>query len=329
MFRPCDQQMPMLPDEMALFFPGRTVANAGAFLGLALPAASALASAGLDMSTPQAPQRVENALVDVLEDVKNAQLVADLRPQLGQNRRIQVGAIGDYDLGNKAQVLEVVQKTPHMVLVVGTHQGKSNREIPQGIGGQEQGAVAEMDFVDTERAGEILQGPLAVGGHIDLAALPVEAVVQKALREIEMEIPLQRLAEPLHAHAVVEQTVDNGLADTVAVFRARFDAVRLRSKGLAAATAGTVFSDSDFEDEDLAIGEIANKSSMGLLASPALAAAWARIGFRGAPTLHRANAGLNGFHACVPPGLAAQLPGRHRHLFYATSMRARAKLRSR
>src|ERR1700683_2169173 len=99
-------------------------------------------------------------------------------------------------------MLEVVQKTPHMVLVVGTHQGKSDGEIPQRVGGQEQGAGAEMYFVDTERAGEILQGPLAVGGHIDLANLPVEAVVQKALGEIEVEIPLQCLAEPLHAHAV-------------------------------------------------------------------------------------------------------------------------------
>src|SRR5437762_1083840 len=103
MFRTCDQQMPMLPDEMTLFFPGRTIANAGAFLGLASPAASALASAGLGMPTPQAPQRVEDALVDVLEDVKNAQLVACLGPQLGQDLRIQVRAVGDHDLGHKAQ----------------------------------------------------------------------------------------------------------------------------------------------------------------------------------------------------------------------------------
>src|SRR5215469_8012244 len=321
--------MAMLPDEMTLFFPGRTIAKTGAFLGLASPAASALACAALGMPTTQAPQRVEDARVDVLEDVKNTELVAGLGPQLGQELRVQVRAVGDHHLGKKAQVLEVVQKTPHMVLVIGTDQGKSDGEIPLGVGGEEQGAVAEMDFVDTERAGEILQGPLAVGGHINLADFPVEAVVQKALGEIEVEIPLQRFAEPFHAHAVVEQTVDNRLADPVAVVRARFDAIDLRSKGLATGTAGTVFSDGDFEDEDLAIRKIANGARMRLLASPSLAAARARVGFRGAPTLHRANAGLNGFHACVPPGLVAQLPGRHRLLFYARSMRTRAKLLSR
>src|SRR5580700_8112605 len=98
--------MPMLPDEMTLLFPGRTRANAGTLLGLAASATSALASTGLGMPTTQAPQSVEDALVDVLEDVKNAQLVAGLGPQLGQDLRIQVRAVGDHDLGNKAHVLE-------------------------------------------------------------------------------------------------------------------------------------------------------------------------------------------------------------------------------
>src|SRR5580700_2546135 len=109
----------MLPDEMTLLFLGSTRACA-ARLALAASAASALASAALGMPTTQTPQRVEDALVDVLEDVKNAELVAGLGPQLGQDLRIQVRAIGDDHLGNKARVLEVAEKAPHMILVVGT-----------------------------------------------------------------------------------------------------------------------------------------------------------------------------------------------------------------
>src|SRR5437870_11022644 len=113
-----------------------------------------------------------------------------------------------------------------------------------------------MDFVDAQRTGELLQGPPAVLGHIDLADLPVETVVDKAVGEIEMEIAAHRLAEPFHAHAVVEQTIDDRRADPVAVLRTRFDPFEPRPEGLAARAAGAVFSDGDFENQDLAEGDV-------------------------------------------------------------------------
>jgi hypothetical protein len=107
----------------------------------------------------------------------------------------------------------------------------------------------------------------------------------------------------LHTHAVVEQTVEDRRADAVAVFRTRFDPLDLRPEGLATRATGAVFSDSDFEDEDLLKGDIADGARVRSLAPPSLATVWARVGFRGAPKLDHANARLKSIHACVLLGL--------------------------
>lgn len=68
----------------------------------------------------------------------------DTRPHLGsyfgQDRRVQARAIGDDYVRHVSPVLEVLEKTAHVVLIVGLHQGEGNREVAQGVGGQEQGA---------------------------------------------------------------------------------------------------------------------------------------------------------------------------------------------
>src|SRR5689334_2072932 len=118
-----------------------------------------------------------------------------------------------------------------------------------------------------------------------------------------MEIAGHRFAQPLHTHAVVEQTVDDRLADPIAVFRTRLDPFDPRPEGLATRATGAVFSDGDIEDEDLLKGDIADGAAVRSLPPSALATVGARVGFRGAPKLDHANAGLNRIHACVLPGL--------------------------
>src|SRR5439155_20676886 len=110
---------------------------------------------------------------------------------------------------------------------------------------------------------------------------------------------------PFDAHAVVEQAVDDRLADPVGVLGAGFDSLHLSPEGLAAATAGAVFSDLDFEDDDLAISDIANAAGVNSIASSLLAASGARKGLRGARDAFHTHARLHGIHACVPPGLCA------------------------
>jgi len=144
-----------------------------------------------------------------------------------------------------------------------------------------------------------------------------------------VEVAVQGPAQPLHAHAVVEQAVEDRLADAVGVFGAGLDALDRGAEGLAAGAAGAVFSDADFEDEDLAIGEVADAARVDLFAAPRLATPRAREGHRGAVTAHHAGAWLNGFHACVPPGLGASPPGRHRLAFWGRSIAARLMTQSR
>src|SRR5262249_38740112 len=101
----------------------------------------------------------------------------------------------------------------------------------------------------------------------------------------------------------------------IAVFRTGFDPVDARAERLATGATGAVFSDGDFEDQDLAKGEIADGSAVGRFAPSPLATVWARVGLRGAAQPDHAHAGLDGIHACVLLGLESSLLGRHRLVF--------------
>jgi len=92
-------QMAMLPDEVPLLLPGLALASAGAFLGLAGPTAASLASAFLGEFASESSQGIEDVGVDVLEDVEDAELMAGLGPEFGEEFGVEIGAVGDDDLG--------------------------------------------------------------------------------------------------------------------------------------------------------------------------------------------------------------------------------------
>src|SRR5262249_7844486 len=115
---PSDDQMPLLPDEVGLFFLGFAIAFPGALLGLAQPTAPAFAFSLLGQSFAQAAQGIEDMVVDVLDDMENAQLVSCLGPDRRQHFRIQVRAVADHDLWGKSPVLEIVQEAAHVLLIV-------------------------------------------------------------------------------------------------------------------------------------------------------------------------------------------------------------------
>lgn len=118
-FGPTDDQMPMLPDEVGLLLLRFALTGAGSFLRFAQTTASPSASAGASMPTTQTPDRVKDTIVDVLDDMEDAELVAGVRPDLGQQFGVEVGAIGDHDFWGKAVIFEVFQEAAHVVLVVG------------------------------------------------------------------------------------------------------------------------------------------------------------------------------------------------------------------
>ena len=79
-------------------------------------------------------------------------------------------------------VFEVLQEASHVVLIIGGDQRKGDGEITDWVGGQQQDAVAQVQFVDAQGAGEILDGPVPVAGHVGLPDFPVKAVVKEAVR---------------------------------------------------------------------------------------------------------------------------------------------------
>ncbi len=240
--------VPVLPHVMRLLLPVRPAAGAV----LAGSAAAALASAAGGMAAAEASQGVEHVGVDVLEDVEHAQLVAGVGPHVGQHRGVQIRAVGDDHPRREAVALEVVQDASHVVPVVGRDEGEGDGEVADRVGGQEQGAVAQVQFIDAQGAGEVRQGPLAVGGQVGLADLPVETVGQEPGGQVEEEVPLQGLLEAVHTHAVFEQAGDDGLADAVGVLGARVDAVDARAERRTTVAGGAVLSDRQFDEGDWA-----------------------------------------------------------------------------
>ena len=165
--------------------------------------------------------------------------------------------------------------------------------------------MAEMQFVvmPGKGAGEVFQGPLTIVGHVDLADFPIEAVVEKAVGKIEEELALERLLQAIQAHAVFEQAIDDHVTNVIGVLGSGLNAIDLGTKGLATGTVGAVFSDGQFDDGDFAESDVANASSMGIFAPAELTALRTGMRFSGATLSYDANARMNGFHACVPPGL--------------------------
>ena len=105
----------------------------------------------------------------------------------------------------------------------------------------------------------------------------------------------------MDAHAVIKETVDDGVADAVGVLGTGFDAWDLRAERLAAIACGAVFSDGQFDDDDLAESDVADKSSVSVLPMSDLSTLGTGEGLWGATLAENAN--TSGIHACVLRGL--------------------------
>ena len=102
----------MLEHERRLLLVRRPAPPRAPLLLLAGPAAPALAAgvAAPGLPAAQPPDGVEDLVGDVLQDVEDAQLVPGGRPDLGQHRRVEVGAVGHDHLGQEAPVARARRK---------------------------------------------------------------------------------------------------------------------------------------------------------------------------------------------------------------------------
>jgi hypothetical protein len=106
-----------------------------------------------------------------------------------------------------------------------------------------------------------------VGGAVELSDLPIEAIVEEAIRQLEVEVTSQGLLDLLDAHAIIEDAVEDGLADLVVVMGLGRDALDLGAEGGAAVAGSPVFGGGDMEEEDGLVGEGANGAFVEVLAS--------------------------------------------------------------
>src|SRR3954469_11781671 len=156
-------------------------------------------------------------------------------------------------------------------------------------------------------------------GQVEPPGLPVEAVVDEPVGQVEVEVPAHRGDDPLGAHAVVEDAVEDGLADHVVVKGLRLDARRGGAEGLAAAATGPVLAVGDVEGGDLLVGEGADPAVVGRLARPELAAGRAWGFARGASDGYGADVGTDGLHGLrAPVGLVTHPPARRPYLLMST-----------
>lgn len=199
-------------------------------------------------------------------------MVAGVRPQLGQDRRVEVRPIGHHHRGRKPPGLEVLEEPPHVGLAVAGDQGEGHRQVVQRVGRQQQSHLAQVQLVDAERPAEVVQDPAAMIRQIELPDLPVEAIVDEHVPEIQKEVPPHRGDDPLDAHAVLEDAVEHGLTDLVVVQRPGFDARQGGAECRAAVATGPVLAVGDVEEDDLLVGDGSDPAVVDGLAVAQLAA---------------------------------------------------------
>lgn len=112
---------------------------------------------------------------------------------------------------------------------------------------------------------------MAAGGAIDLTNLPVEAVVEEAGGQVEVEVAQEGVVDLLDGHAIVEDTIEDGLAHLVVVVGLGLDALDLGAEGGRAVAAGTIFGGGDVQEEDGLVGDGADGAVVEVLASAELA----------------------------------------------------------
>src|SRR3954471_23011685 len=148
-------------------------------------------------------------------------------------------------------------------------------------------------------------------GQVELPGLPVEAVVDEPVGEVQEEVPTHRGDDPLDAHAVLQDAVEDGPADRVVVAGLGFDIRRGGTEGLAAGAPGPVLAVGNVEEDDLLVGEGADQTVTGRLASSEFAAPGTRGLCGGATDGYGADVGTDSLHGLrAPVGLVMHPPAR-------------------
>src|SRR5512142_997300 len=184
-------------------------------------------------------------------------------------------------------------------LVVGGGQGEGHGQVGERVGGQQQGEAAEVQFVDAERAAEVLQDRAAVRGHVKPPGMVVEHVVDEPRGKVQEELAAERVQGPFDAHAVLEHAVEHQVADLVVVEGPGEDSLWGVAEGLATVTAGSILAAGDLQNGDGLVGDGAYLAWECPLAPAELTALRAGGLLGGAVDRYNDGCGSFGAHACV------------------------------
>src|SRR5205807_881278 len=120
--------------------------------------------------------------------------------------------------------------------------------------------------------------------------------------EVQEEVPVHGTEDLLDAHAIIQDAVEDGLADLVVVQRLGLDTRRRGPEGGTAIAAGSILAVGDVEVDDLLVGDRANLTAQDVLALAELATggAWGLAG--GAFHGYGSNVGTLDLHGLRTPG---------------------------
>lgn len=180
---------------------------------------------------------------------------------MGEYRRVEVGAVGDDHAWQQPPTLEVAEKTTPVVLVITADQGKADGQVTQRVGGQKQRETSQVQFIDAQRAGELGHDHLTVCRQVELGDLPTQAVVDEAFGQLQEEVAFHGGEGALDVESVVEDAVQDGLANLFVVVGFGRDVQGPGAEELAAGTACLIFGIVDFEVGHLAIGQGADTTT--------------------------------------------------------------------
>ena len=234
------------------------------------------------------------------DGVEHAQLMVRVGPQLGQHAGVQVRPVGDHDVGDQAPGPEVLEEPPHVVLVVGGDEREGHRQVRERVGGQEQREAAEVQFVDAERAAEVLQDLAAMAGQVEPRGEVVEHVVDEPRGEVQQELAAERLQGPFDAHAVLEDAVEDQGSDLVVVLGLGQDALGGVAEAGAATAAGLILAVGDLQGGDRLVGDGAHDPGQGPLPQAPFAALRAGGLLGGASDRYNDRGGCFGAHGVCP-----------------------------
>src|SRR4029450_7629693 len=210
-----DDEVLMVPDEGGLFFLRHALSLPlllGFFAGTTTALLAAFVALALETVFDR-PYPVEAQLVDLLDDVKDTQLMLDLSPVVLQTVFVKRRAIGDNHLSLEASIFEGLEKHVHMWLVIFVDHLERHRKVTQRVGGKQNGAATVMNFINAQDAGEVGVNEIPVGLHVDLCMCPKEARMDIAQRQRQQILLLHPAHDRQIRHAITNQRVGHGVTD--------------------------------------------------------------------------------------------------------------------